>query len=53
MSVDRTIGPTLVIVVVILGHNLCNSQVSIYRTIGPTLVSYLGGPKELFGTRKK
>ena len=29
------------IVVVILGHNLGNSQVSVYRTIGPTLVSYL------------
>ena len=26
------------IVVVILGHNLDNSQVSVYRTIGPTLV---------------
>ena len=26
------------IVVVILGHNLGNSQVSVYRTIGPTLV---------------
>ena len=26
------------IVVVILGHNLGNSQVSIYRTVGPTLV---------------
>ena len=25
-------------VVVILGHNLGNSQVSVYRTIGPTLV---------------
>ena len=37
MSVYRTNGP-LVIVVVILGHNLDNSQVSIYRTIGPTLV---------------
>ena len=35
MSVYRTIGPTLVIfiVVVILGHNLGNSQVSVYRTI--------------------
>ena len=29
------------IVVVILGHNLGNSQVSVYRTIGPTLVSSL------------
>ena len=28
------------IVVVILGHNLGNSQVSVYRTIVPTLVSY-------------
>ena len=28
----------LFIVVVILRHNLGNSQVSIYRTIGPTLV---------------
>ena len=27
------------IVVVIPGHNLGNSQVSVYRTIGPTLVS--------------
>ena len=26
---------------VILGHNLGNSQVSVYRTIGPTLVLYL------------
>ena len=26
------------IVVVILGHNLGNGQVSVYRTIGPTLV---------------
>ena len=26
------------IVVVIPGHNLGNSQVSVYRTIGPTLV---------------
>ena len=26
------------IVVVILGHKLGNSQVSVYRTIGPTLV---------------
>ena len=26
------------IVVVILGHNVGNSQVSVYRTIGPTLV---------------
>ena len=26
------------IVVVILGHNLDNSQVRVYRTIGPTLV---------------
>ena len=30
------------IVVVILGHNLGNSQVSVYRTIGPTLVQTLG-----------
>ena len=29
------------IVVVILGHNLGNSQVSVYRTIGPTLVQIL------------
>ena len=29
------------IVVIILGHNLGNSQVSVYRTIGPTLVSLL------------
>ena len=29
------------IVVVILGHNLDNSQVSVYRTIGPTLVFLL------------
>ena len=29
------------IVVVILGHNLGNSQVSVYRTIGPTLVFLL------------
>ena len=28
------------IVVVILGHDLGNSQVSVYRTIGPTLVFY-------------
>ena len=27
-------------VVVILWHNLGNSQVSVYRTIGPTLVFY-------------
>ena len=27
------------IVVVILGHNLGNSQVSVYGTIGPTLVT--------------
>ena len=32
------------IVVVILGHNLGNSQVSVYRTIGPTLVYW---PKDL------
>ena len=38
VSVYRTIGPTLVIVVVIPGHNLGNSQVSVNRTIGPTLV---------------
>ena len=37
VSVNRTIGPTLVHCVVILGHNLGNSQVSVYRTIGPTL----------------
>ena len=30
------------IVVVILGHNLDNSQVSVYRTIGPTLVVPIG-----------
>ena len=29
------------IVVVILGHNLGNSQVSVYRTIGPTLVNFI------------
>ena len=29
------------IVVVIPGHNLGNSQVSVNRTIGPTLVHYL------------
>ena len=29
----------LFIVVVILGHNLDNSQVNVYRTVGPTLVS--------------
>ena len=29
------------IVVVILGHNLGNSQVSVYKTIGPTLVYVL------------
>ena len=29
------------IVVVILGYNLGNSQVSVYRTIGPTLVSFM------------
>ena len=29
------------IVVVILGHNLGNSQVSVNRTIGPTLVYFL------------
>ena len=28
------------IVVVILGHNLGNSQVSVYRTIGPTLLFF-------------
>ena len=31
------------IVVVIPGHNLGNSQVSVYRTIGPTLVFYADG----------
>ena len=30
------------IVVVIPGHNLGNSQVSLNRTIGPTLVSFTG-----------
>ena len=30
------------IVVVILGHNLNNSQVSVNRTIGPTLVTIYG-----------
>ena len=30
------------VVVVILGHNLCNSHVSVYRTIGPTLVTING-----------
>ena len=29
-----------IIVVVILGHNLGNSKVSVYRTIGPTLVLF-------------
>ena len=29
------------IVVVIPGHNLCNSRVSVNGTIGPTLVSYI------------
>ena len=29
------------IVVVILGHNLDDSQVSVYRTIGPTLVDLI------------
>ena len=32
------------IVVVILGHNLGNSQVSVYRTIGPTLGLQIGHP---------
>ena len=32
----------LFIVVVLLGHNLGNSQVSVYRTIGPTLVLIFG-----------
>ena len=32
------------IVVVILGHNLGNSQVSVYRTIGPTLGLQVGHP---------
>ena len=31
------------IVVIIPGHNLGNSQVGVYRTIGPTLV-FLGKP---------
>ena len=31
------------IVVVILGHNLGNSQVSVYRTIGPILVLLVVG----------
>ena len=31
------------IVVVIPGHNLVNSQVSVNRTIGPTLVYYMLG----------
>ena len=31
--------------VVIPGHNLGNSQVSVYRTIGPTLVFILTGIK--------
>ena len=34
------------IVVVILGHNLGNSQVSVYRTIGPTLVYIIYYAKE-------
>ena len=33
------------IVLVILGHNLGNSQVSLYRTIGPTLVFSSPEPK--------
>ena len=33
-----TIGPVVFIVVVIPGHNLGNSQVSVNRTFGPTLV---------------
>ena len=36
------------IVVVILGLNLGNSQVSVYMTIGPTLVSF--SPTDSFGT---
>ena len=32
------------IVVVILGHNLGNSQVNVYRTIGPTLGLQIGHP---------
>ena len=35
------------IVVVILGHNLGNSQVRVYRTIGPTLVEKLLQPVTL------
>ena len=42
------------IVVVILGHNLGNSQVSVYRTIGPTLVKVFNlasfPPKGVFQT---
>ena len=34
------------IVVVILGHNLGNSQVSVYRTIGPTLVCPFWGTSD-------
>ena len=34
----------VLIVVVILGHNLGNSQVSVYRTIGPTLVLHILRP---------
>ena len=42
-------------VVVILGHNLGNSQVSVYRTIGPTLVlpcSYGVQPKLIFNDQQ-
>ena len=34
------------IVVVIPGHNMGNSQVSVNRTIGPTLVSNIAKPRE-------
>ena len=40
------------IVVVIPGHNLGNSQVSVNRTIGPTLVSYFCSKTLIVGTHK-
>ena len=36
------------IVVVILGHNLGNSQVSVYRTIAPTLLGFRSNRIVLF-----
>ena len=40
-NVDETFTAMLLVFidVVILGHNLGHSQVSVYRTIGPTLVN--------------